>query len=511
MNVLLISTYELGRQPFGLASPAAWLREAGHEVRCQDLSQERLNPDLVRKASLVCFYLPMHTATRIALRALDRVRALNPEAHLCCYGLYAPVNAELLRSRGIETILGGEFESDLLDLANAVAPGENGKRTASRRASERFGHDEASATGQLATRTAQPHIAKLHFRIPDRTGLPVLQKYARLKLANGESRVVGYTEASRGCRHFCRHCPVVPVYNGTFRIVQREVVLEDVRRQVAAGAEHITFGDPDFFNGPGHAVAIVEALHREFPGVTYDVTIKIEHLLKFAEHLPTLHDTNCAFVTTAVESIDDRVLALLEKGHTRTDFVRAVELMREVQLPPAPTFIPFTPWTTLSGYFELLQTIAGLDLVENVSPVQLAIRLLIPCGSRLLELPAVRERMAESNPELLSYQWRNPDPRVDELQKEVEATVAQAGRENLSRSETFTRVWQLAGNLADEREFGKTEAVPAVAGGKGQTKLGHGSGHNFSHAARPDPRSWTSVPVLPARTTIPYLTEPWYC
>jgi radical SAM superfamily enzyme YgiQ (UPF0313 family) len=511
MNVLLISTYELGRQPFGLASPAAWLREAGHEVHCQDLSQERLNPDLVREAPLVGFYLPMHTATRIALRALDRVVALNPEAHVCCYGLYAPVNAELLRSRGTETILGGEFESDLLDLANAIATGENRKRTASRRASEPSRQDEAFATGELSTQTAQPQAPKLRFRVPDRAGLPPLHKYARLRLANGESRVVGYTEASRGCRHFCRHCPVVPVYNGTFRIVQREVVLEDVRRQVVSGAEHITFGDPDFFNGPGHAVAIVEALHREFPAVTYDVTIKIEHLLKFAEHLPMLRNTNCAFVTTAVESIDDRVLALLEKGHTRADFVRAVELMRKVGLPPALTFIPFTPWTTLSGYCELLRAIAQLDLVENVAPVQLAIRLLIPCGSRLLELPAIRERIVESNPELLSYQWRNRDPRVDELQKEVEATVAQAGREDLSRSETFTRVWQLAAHLADERGFAKAELVPAGAGWKGRAQLGKGSGRNFSRAARPASKSWTSAPVLPARTTIPYLTEPWYC
>ena len=72
----------------------------------------------------------------------------------------------------------------------------------------------------------------------------------------------------------------MPVYNGRFRIVQREVVLEDIRRQVAAGAQHITFGDPDFFNGVGHSMQIVETLHREHPGLSYDVTIKVEHLLR---------------------------------------------------------------------------------------------------------------------------------------------------------------------------------------------------------------------------------------
>ena len=49
-------------------------------------------------------------------------------------------------------------------------------------------------------------------------------------------------------------------------MVQREIVLADIRQQVAAGAQHITFGDPDFFNGPGHAIAIVEALARGIPG-----------------------------------------------------------------------------------------------------------------------------------------------------------------------------------------------------------------------------------------------------
>jgi hypothetical protein len=242
------------------------------------------------------------------------------------------------------------------------------------------------------------------------------------------------------------------------------------------------------------------------------VTIKIEHLLKFSEHLPTLRDTNCAFVTTAVESIDDRVLALLEKGHTCANFIRAVELMREASLPLAPTFIPFTPWTTLSGYLELLETIAELDLAENVAPVQLAIRLLIPAGSRLLELPEVRNCIGPFDPELLSYQWRNPDPRVDELQKDVEARVAQASRENLSRSDVFTRVLQLAADFADECGFSAAHVVPAASAGKAmQGMAGFVSGHEFTRAAAAVPRSGALAPALPARATIPYLTEPWYC
>ncbi len=201
-----------------------------------------------------------------------------------------------------------------------------------------------------------------------------------------ERKTVGYTEASRGCKHLCRHCPIVPVYEGRFRIVQREVVLADIRQQIEAGARHITFGDPDFFNGPGHALAIVEAFHSEFAGVTYDVTIKVEHLLKHRDALPVLARTGCLFITSAVESLDEGILSRLAKGHTRADFVEALELTRAHGLTMVPTFVAFTPWTTREGYLDLLRAIRDLGLVGSVAPIQLAIRLLIPAGSKLLEL-----------------------------------------------------------------------------------------------------------------------------
>jgi hypothetical protein len=133
----------------------------------------------------------------------------------------------------------------------------------------------------------------------------------------------------------------VPVYHGTFRAVPVDIVLDDIRAQVDAGAEHISFGDPDFFNGPTHARRIVERLHARFPSLTYDVTIKIEHLLAHATLLPLLRDTGCLFVTSAVESVDDDVLVTLLKGHTRDDFERAVGVCRQVGLTLAPTFVPF--------------------------------------------------------------------------------------------------------------------------------------------------------------------------
>lgn len=457
MQVVLISTYELGRQPFGLASPAAWLRKAGARVTCLDLAVEPLDEEAVRAAQVVAFYLPMHTATRIATRVAERVKALNPDAHLCFYGLYASMNEPLLRRLGADTVLGGEFEAGLGSVIERL---------------------RAAPAGAKKVFQIEPvvSLAKQQFVVPDRSGLAALSKYAQLEVGDGQSRTVGYTEASRGCKHLCRHCPVVPVYQGQFRIVQQDVVLEDIRRQVAAGAEHITFGDPDFFNGIGHALALVRALRAEHPHLTYDVTIKIEHLLKHAEHLSTLKETGCLFVTSAVESIDDRVLERLNKGHTRDDFLRVVRLCREAGLTLHPTFVAFTPWISIEGYQELLSLLAELDLSDHVAPIQLAIRLLIPAGSKLLELPEVQEIVGPFDETALIYPWRHSDPRVDRLQGDIQALVGAATARGASRREIFAQVWLLA------------EQAP---GGLG----------------RPLPLSVQT----PARVTIPYLTEPWYC
>jgi radical SAM superfamily enzyme YgiQ (UPF0313 family) len=413
MRVLLISTYELGHQPFGLASPAAWIAERGHEVACFDLSVECLDDDTVRQADMVAVYLPMHTATRLASKVIEKVRAQNPAAHICCYGLYAPLNESYLRSLGAGTVLGGEFEPGLVTLLDRLASGS----------------------------CQQPPLIsldRLQFRTPLRSALPPLEQYARLRIG-AVSKRVGYTEASRGCKHLCRHCPVVPVYNGAFRVVQPEIVLADIRQQVEAGAEHITFGDPDFFNGPTHALRIVDALHREWPVLTYDATIKIEHLLKQRELLPRLCETGCLFVTSAVESVDDAVLAKLDKGHTRADFVAVAREFQSVGLALSPTFIPFTPWTTRESYRELLETLLDLGLVDHVAPVQLALRLLIPRGSRLLELEEIQAVVREFDEPALLYSWQHPDPAMDALASDALRIAASQG----SRREIFGYLWNL--------------------------------------------------------------------
>lgn len=450
VKVVLVNPYELGRQPFALAQPAAWLKREGFAVVCLDLSLQSLEAQALEDAGVVCLYLGMHTATRIALAALPRIRQLAPGAHLCAYGLYAPMNEPLLRGLGVGTVLGGEVEPALVSLCRRIRSGGAG--------------------------VAQPErvveLGKIRFEVPDRSGLPRLSRYAKLVLPDGSTRVAGFAEGSRGCKHLCRHCPVVPVYQGTFRVVAADVVLQDIRQQVAEGAAHVSFGDPDFFNGPAHALRLVRALHEAFPQVTFDATIKIQHLVAHAGLLPELRRCGCLFITSAVEAVDDEILGCLAKNHTSRDFDRAVALTREAGIALAPTFVAFTPWTSLDGYVALLDRIVRLRLVESVPPVQLAIRLLVPEGSYLLKLPGFRQRLQAFDAKLLGYPWAHSDPRVDRLQRNVQACIARAEAEGRSRREAFAEVWRMAHEAA----------------------------------------GW-SVPALPEQLgePIPRLSEPWYC
>src|SRR5207249_11920844 len=139
--------------------------------------------------------------------------------------------------------------------------------------------------------------------------------------------------------------------------------------------------------------------------VSYDITIKVEHLLCHRDVLPRLEESGCAFVTSAVESVDDAVLARLEKGHTRADFVDAVRACREAGVTLIPTFVAFHPWLSLEGYCDLLDTIESLDLVNHVATIQLAIRLLVPEGSRLMTLDDMRVHVRGFDPATLTHRW----------------------------------------------------------------------------------------------------------
>jgi len=459
LNALLCSTYELGHQPLGLASPAAWLRHAGIPVECRDLTVESLDESAVRNADVVGISVPMHTAIRLGALLAREIKALKPEAHVCFYGLYASLNGDYLLANGGDSVIGGEYESALVDLVRRL---EHGAAAA-----------EVAGVRLAAGPAVAPFLGRLRFVAPARDLLPPLDRYAYLDLGD-ERRAVGYVEASRGCAHTCLHCPIPPVYEGRVRIVQEEVVLADVAQLVAMGARHIDFGDPDFLNGVRHSQRVVRRIHERFPELTFNFTAKVEHLIEHADALEELGRLGCLFIQSAVESLSERVLRRLEKGHTEAQVRQARQIADAAGIELRPTFVAFTPWTELDDYVAMLDFVEEMGWIDNVPPVQYTIRLLVPPGSLLVGPLQEEGRLGRLNEEQFTYEWRHPDARMDALHARVSRLVEEAEANGEDVWLTFYRLKSLAASFA---------------------------------RAGPPPASARAL----ARARVPKLSEPWFC
>ncbi len=433
-RVLLVSCYELGHQPLALATAAGALRDAGFEPATRDLAVESLTDADLASAGLVAVSVPMHTAMRIGQGVLDRLHAGYPETPVVFYGLYAVLNADHLFATGASAVIGGEFDGPLRSIAEHLAEGGD--------------LATANLPGVITPANRHPAPApKSAFPQPRRTELPVLRSYAGLE-ENGTIVPAGYVEATRGCHHTCTHCPITPVYGGRLVVVPRDRVLDDIARQVEMGARHITFGDPDFFNGPAHSLRILRAMRERWPDLTFDATIKIEHILEHRGRLPELAALGCRFVVSAVESLNEEALRRMKKGHTAASVAEAIDLLDAVGIPMRPSLLPFSPWETMESYLDLLRFMAERGMTRNIDPVHWSIRLLIPPGSAVLDDPDTEAWIGPLDPDALSYTWTHADPRMEALQREV-GQLAEAGDAcRQDPAETFAAIWAAAHRAA---------------------------------------------------------------
>jgi radical SAM superfamily enzyme YgiQ (UPF0313 family) len=430
MRVLLVSCYELGHQPLHVASPAAFLRAAGHEVRARDLAVERLDDASVDWAEMIGVAVPMHTAMRLASQVVERVRRRRGQGTvIAAYGLYAPLCVDALPGGMIDHAVGGEYEEELVRIAGGTPSGR------------------------------AIVLDRLRFPPAARDLLPPLERYARL-LVEGEERLAATVDATRGCVHRCRHCPVPAVYDGRIRVVGRDALLADVAQLHRMGARHLSYGDPDFLNAVPHALATARAVHAAFGDLTFDVTAKVEHILENPAIWAELASLGLLFVVSAVESLSPTVLDILGKGHAPGDARRAIALLRARGIEMRPSLLPFTPWSTLSDYLELLDLVRDEDLVENVDPVQLSIRLLLPEGSLLLDHPQMGRHLTGFDPRSFSHRWRHPDRAMDRLQADVAALVAADADAGVAPTETHARIRRLAAAAAARAGIGWDPAAP---------------------------------------------------
>ena len=210
------------------------------------------------------------------------------------------------------------------------------------------------------------------------------------------------------------------------------------------------------------------ALHERHPELTFDLTVKVEHILKHRQMLGEFAALGVVFIVSAFESTNDEVLEILDKGHTAEEMVTAVELVRSHGIELRPTWLPFTPWTSIGDMVDLFDFLAIHDLFGSIDPVQATIRLLVPHSSLLVDHPAMAGRLDAYDPELLVYPWVALDPRLDALQRSMAQEVEDAISSGLPTNELIQRLWTLVLELAGRpyRELaipaGSTEGRPRL-------------------------------------------------
>ena len=388
MKILLLSFYDLGKQPKIISELHKKLDNGSNQIDVVDYSIEEKNLTL-DNYDVLGIYASMHTASVLAEQYLRDRKLPNK---LFVFGLYANVFSEMFSN--FQSI--HSFDSDELESLLEV---------------------------QL-----NPNYSFKH-SVPDRTILPSITDYSHI-VDGSNNLIAGSVETTYGCKHECTHCPVPIEFKGMFKTFGTEKIITDVTNQVEEGAKHISFNDPDFFNGPKHALKILQLLNEKHPSITYDSTIKVEHILKYPDYFQELKNLNMLFVISAFETTNDHVLNILQKNHSFNDLNKAVELSLENKIDIRPTWMPFSPWTEQNDLISIIKLIENYKLRETVDPIQLTIKLLVPKNSLILKRPEMKEYLLDYDPSSFSYAWKYKFPNIDNIQNELFTYVLQHESEN---------------------------------------------------------------------------------
>ncbi len=408
-NIIYVATYDLGHQPqFGAELLGIDTEGQVSVVDAQKVEREEVITK-IHSASAVILSAPMYTGASIARDLLTECAIDLQTKKTVVVGLYAMVLKDALLSAPIPGLdIDGIVFSETLDASGAL---------------------ELLETGEVLTRK---RAAKRPYLIQRRDLVP-LASYRTVSY-QGQDKTSGYLETTVGCRHRCRHCPVVPIWDGRIAINDAPAVLQDAKNQIAAGAAHLSFGDPDFLNAPRHTLGILKEIHRHDPTVTFDFTTKISEIVAHPDIWGELYEQGLIFVISAVESLNPRVLERLDKQHNASDVAAARDFLFGAHIGLHPTFCPFTPWSEPEDLVDIASFVVSSRLTNVVEPVQLSIELLTPPNSLLLK---DREFFGPYDAQRMGFPPIYADDNLSTLQQVLSEVAAKGATANEDYSRTI--------------------------------------------------------------------------
>jgi radical SAM superfamily enzyme YgiQ (UPF0313 family) len=409
IDIALVSTYEGGMQPLGLATAAAHLLSAGHHVKCCDSFIAAPSLEDLCHQDLVAFSIPLFESVEPAINLFSQTRQLRANLPIVFYGTYAMLNREALLAKGADGVILGDWEGVLVDVAAHISDG--------------IGLDE-SITGLATCRgLAAPVYLRRGHMVPERSVLPALSNYSYSEAVKriGSGVVVGNVETARGCRFSCSYCSVFAASKQTVTVFPESVVLADIAQVAKLGATHVCFADAEFLNAPAHALRIVSQMHEAFPDMTFDFTTRADLIAEDPGRIDQIVSCGGKFVTTAFEFPKQEVLNAINKQFTVKTLKRALEVCRTAGLGINPTFLLFNPWISFEDLESFSQFLLENNLENEVDPIQLQTRLWLYKGSPLLRSPEVQSKIESENQ--FNYEWRHSDPDVEQVFKIVTSDV----------------------------------------------------------------------------------------
>lgn len=391
MKILLISTDEVGFQPLGLACAKPYLSSLA-EVELVDISV--MQEPTCDNYDLIAFSIPTFGAIEQSIQLMTKFRNNGYSKPLICYNQYATVQPESFLLDDNCFIVMGEYETVLEELVNAYL--------------EKKSLNAIDFVYSQENKNPLKNLKRTKFLTPDRTSLPKLSNYA---YKNG--KLVGNIETMRGCAHGCTYCSVFAAYQKRVVKIPDEIILKDIDYVVQKGAEHITFIDADFFSTGKKGVRLIKQMHQKYPKLTFDITLRLDDVVRYREFFPALKKYGCIEITSAFEFPSDVVLKEFDKRITLQDMDEGLAILREVQIPIVPTFISYNPWANAEDMIEFGQYLNNTGLMSDIDDMQLKTRLLLYKGSPLLENKTIQKLALMDKG--YHYEWKHIDQEVDQM------------------------------------------------------------------------------------------------
>lgn len=393
-RIAVVSAFEARLQPILAAGAAGALRAAGAEVTAWDADAfpgEFPGGDF----DLVLISIPSFEGIEPGAQLAVRFKAAGV-LRVLAFGQYAWLNAAALAA-----VTDGVLADEPEGMTGWLLAYASGQATAAQPA--------GIITGD-SVRSKPKGRTPRGWQLPARDLFEPITSYPEHDTKFG---LLGNIEATRGCHHRCSYCAVYAAYGIAAIPVDPAMVTGDAAQLAAQGARHFAFVDAEFFNTRRHALNAMQAVAAELGPVTFELTTRFDHIMEFEAEINQMTRLGLRVITSALEFPSEKVLRVFDKGIDVPGIKKAIRVAKNAGIELRPTFITFTPWVTLEEIHGLDDFMEETGITDWVDHTARQTRLLLFKGSPLLGTPWLDG--IELTDRGFYYDWKHPDPAVDEL------------------------------------------------------------------------------------------------